>query len=32
MLETGIANYQKTYMKEDLQGMVADLGKKMRES
>ncbi|MFG6336319.1 MAG: HK97 gp10 family phage protein [Lachnospiraceae bacterium] len=31
MLETGIANYQNIYMKEDLQGMVEELGKKMRE-
>lgn len=30
MLETGIANYQNTYMKDDLQDMVAELGKKMR--
>lgn len=30
MLETGIANYQNTYMKDDLQGMVEDLGKRMR--
>lgn len=30
MLETGIANYQNTYLKDDLQGMVDDLGKKMR--
>ena len=30
MLEKGIAAYQNTYLKDDLQGMVDDLGKKMR--
>lgn len=30
MLETGIAAYQNVYMKDDLQGMVDDLGKRMR--
>lgn len=30
MLETGIAAYQNVYMKDDLQAMVDDLGKKMR--
>ena len=30
MLETGIANYQNTYLKDDLQGMVDNLGKKLR--
>lgn len=30
MLETGIATYQNNYMKDDLQDMVTDLGKKMR--
>lgn len=30
MLEKGIAAYQSTYLKDDLQGMVDDLGKKMR--
>ncbi len=30
MLEKGIANYQNVYLKDDLQGMVDDLGKKMR--
>lgn len=30
MLEKGIAAYKNTYMKDDLQGMVDDLGKKMR--
>lgn len=29
MLETGIATYQNVYLKDDLQGMVDDLGKKM---
>ncbi len=29
MLEKGIANYQNVYLKDDLQGMVDDLGKKM---
>lgn len=30
MLEKGISAYQNVYMKDDLQGMVDDLGKKMR--
>lgn len=30
MLETGISAYQNIYMKDDLQGMVDDLGKRMR--
>ena len=30
MLEKGISAYQGTYMRDDLQGMVDDLGKKMR--
>ena len=30
MLETGIAAYQNVYMRDDLQAMVDDLGKKMR--
>lgn len=30
MLEKGIAAYKNVYMKDDLQGMVDDLGKKMR--
>lgn len=30
MLETGIANYQNTYLKDDLQNMADELGKKMR--
>lgn len=30
MLEIGITNYQNAYLKDDLQGMVDDLGKKMR--
>lgn len=30
MLEKGISAYQSTYMRDDLQGMVDDLGKKMR--
>lgn len=30
MLEKGIAAYQNVYLKDDLQGMVDDLGKKMR--
>lgn len=30
MLETGIAAYQNVYMKDDLQAMVDDLGKRMR--
>ncbi len=30
MLEKGIANYQNVYLKDDLQEMVDDLGKKMR--
>lgn len=30
MLETGIASYQNNYMKDDLQDMIKDLGKKMR--
>lgn len=30
MLEMGIATYQNNYMKDDLQDMVTDLGKKMR--
>lgn len=30
MLEKGIAAYQNVYMKDDLQAMVDDLGKKMR--
>lgn len=30
MLEKGIANYQNVYLKDDLQGMVDDLGKRMR--
>lgn len=31
MLETGIANYQNTYLKDDLRGMADELGKRMRE-
>lgn len=30
MLEKGIANYQNVYLKDDLQGMVDELGKRMR--
>lgn len=30
MLEKGIANYQNVYLKDDLQDMVDDLGKRMR--
>lgn len=30
MLEKGIAAYQNVYLKDDLQGMVEELGKKMR--
>lgn len=30
MLETGIAAYQNVYMKDDLQAIVDDLGKRMR--
>lgn len=30
MLERGIAAYQNTYLKDDLQDMVDDLGKRMR--
>lgn len=30
MLETGIADYQNNYMREDLQEMVNELGKRMR--
>ena len=30
MLEIGIANYQDTYLKDDLQGMADELGKRMR--
>lgn len=30
MLEKGISAYQNVYLKDDLQGMVDDLGKKMR--